>query len=131
VGAARLAALPIGGRTPIVAGLAKAADVLRAERRRDPDRAPLLVLVTDGRATHGGDPLPAARALVASTGGTSTGGNRLTSVVVDCESGFVRLGLAGRLATALGARLVPLDALRAGGPGDPGRPPARPERTAA
>jgi magnesium chelatase subunit D len=35
-------------------------------------------------------------------------------VVVDCESGPVRLGLAGRLATALDADLMPLDQLEAG-----------------
>jgi hypothetical protein len=34
-------------------------------------------------------------------------------VVVDCESGPVRLGLAGRLATALGARHLRLDQVSA------------------
>jgi magnesium chelatase subunit D len=36
--AARLAALPTGGRTPLAAGLLRAHDVLRAERIRDPRR---------------------------------------------------------------------------------------------
>jgi magnesium chelatase subunit D len=35
-------------------------------------------------------------------------------VVVDCESGPIRLGLAGRLAAALDADIVPLDRLAAG-----------------
>ena len=52
-GARRLAVLPTGGRTPLAAGLAMAARVLAAERLRDPDRRPLLVVVTDGRATSG------------------------------------------------------------------------------
>jgi magnesium chelatase subunit D len=99
-GAARLRSLPTGGRTPLAAGLAKAADVLRVERVRDPARRPLLVLVTDGRATAGGDVERAAGLL----DGTA-------SVVVDCESGPVRLGLAVRLAARLRARLLPLDAL--------------------
>lgn len=99
-GAARLRSLPTGGRTPLAAGLARAAQVLRVERLRDPARRPLLVLVTDGRATHGGDPARAA-ALLAGT----------ASVVVDCESGPVRLGLAAGLAARMGARLLPLDAL--------------------
>ncbi|SEN19949.1 VWA domain-containing protein [Nonomuraea pusilla] len=99
-GAARLRSLPTGGRTPLAAGLAKAADVLRVERVRDPDRRPLLVLVTDGRATAGGD-VERAAALLDGTAG----------VVVDCESGPVRLGLAVRLAARLRARLLPLDAL--------------------
>ncbi|NEC80474.1 magnesium chelatase, partial [Streptomyces sp. SID7958] len=37
----------------------------------------------------------------------------IASVVVDCESGPVRLGLAGRLAGELGGGAVTLDALRA------------------
>lgn len=99
-GAARLRTLPTGGRTPLAAGLARAAEVLRVERLRDPARRPLVVLVTDGRATAGGD-VDRAAALLAGT----------ASVVVDCESGPVRLGLALRLAARLRARVLPLDAL--------------------
>ncbi|WP_420497452.1 VWA domain-containing protein [Parafrankia sp. FMc2] len=125
VGARYLAGLATGGRTPIAAGLDAAAGVLRAEARRDPHRRPLLVLVTDGRATAGPDPQGAARALVRGAGGVATRTGRppgtaprragLTSVVVDCETGPVRLGLAGRLAVALGASVVGLDALHAPG----------------
>ncbi|MER7547223.1 VWA domain-containing protein [Spirillospora sp. NPDC127506] len=96
-GAARLRALPTGGRTPLAAGLVKAAEVLRVERLRDPARRPLLVVVTDGRATAAGD-VDRAAGLLAGTAG----------IVVDCEDGPVRLGLAGKLAVRLGARLVPL-----------------------
>ncbi|WP_018658074.1 VWA domain-containing protein [Actinomadura flavalba] len=101
-GAARLRSLPTGGRTPLAAGLVRAAEVLRAERLRDPARRPLLVVVTDGRATAGGD-VDRAAGLLRGTAG----------VVVDCEGGPVRLGLAGRLAARLGARLVPLQDLGA------------------
>ncbi|MFE6936536.1 putative cobaltochelatase [Streptomyces sp. NPDC057699] len=106
--AARLETLPTGGRTPLAAGLLKAHDVLRVERLRDPSRRALLVVVTDGRATGGVDPVAlAARAgrLHASEG--------TASVVVDCESGFVRLGLAAQLARDLGGSAVTLDELRA------------------
>ncbi|MDG4863380.1 putative cobaltochelatase, partial [Streptomyces sp. T-3] len=51
--AARLESLPTGGRTPVAAGLLKAHEVLRIERLRDPARRPLVVVVTDGRATGG------------------------------------------------------------------------------
>ncbi|MGN9913040.1 magnesium chelatase subunit D family protein [Phytohabitans sp. LJ34] len=100
VGVQRLARLGTGGRTPLAAGLEAAARTLRAERRRDPRRRPLLVLVTDGRNTAGADPLT----VVPSLAGTA-------AVVVDCEAGPVRLGLARRLATALDASCVPLAAL--------------------
>ena len=39
---------------------------------------------------------------------------RVTSVVVDCESGAIRLGLAGGLARALDGTLLRLDELAAG-----------------
>ncbi|MFG3053871.1 putative cobaltochelatase [Kitasatospora sp. NPDC048239] len=110
VGAARLESLPTGGRTPLAAGLLRAHEVLRVERMRDPHRRPLLVVVTDGRATGGRDALPAAdraAGLLAAQG--------IASVVLDCESGPVRLGLAHKLAARLGASAVSLAELRAEG----------------
>ena len=53
VAARRLAELPSGGRTPLAEGLLCAAETLRVEGIRDPRRRPLLVVVTDGRATSG------------------------------------------------------------------------------
>ncbi|MGW2324795.1 putative cobaltochelatase [Streptomyces sp. NPDC001700] len=114
--AARLEQLPTGGRTPLAAGLLKAREVLRVERLRDPSRRPLLVVVTDGRATEskkatvsdGSTPVEragrAARLLA---------GDGVASVVVDCESGPVRLGLAGALARDLRGTPITLDELRA------------------
>ena len=106
--AARLEALPTGGRTPVAAGLLKAHEVLRVERLRDPSRRPLLVVVTDGRATGG--PEPVALATRAARLHAAEG---IASVVVDCESGPVRLGLAQDLARGLGSTAVTLDELRA------------------
>ncbi|MGY1639550.1 putative cobaltochelatase [Geodermatophilus sp. SYSU D00703] len=108
--AARLRDLPSGGRTPLAAGLLRAHETLRVERVRDPQRRPLLVVVTDGRATgaRGSTAVAdahAAAGLVAATG--------VASVVVDCESGPVRLGLAGALGAALGAHTLRLEELAA------------------
>ncbi|GAA2703657.1 putative cobaltochelatase [Micromonospora olivasterospora] len=103
---ARLAELPTGGRTPLAEGLLAAAELLRVERLRDPRRRPLVLVLTDGRATAGHRPLDrAARAaaVLAATGAPC--------VVVDCESGPVRLNLARRLATHLSARYHPLSSL--------------------
>lgn len=102
--ASRLADLPTGGRTPLAAGLEKAAEVLQREHRRERERRPLLVVLTDGRTTAGPDPRDAAAGL-----------RRLgvASVVVDTEEGHVRLGMAGALAGALGARCLRLEELRA------------------
>ncbi|GGT10413.1 putative cobaltochelatase [Streptomyces griseoviridis] len=106
--AVRLESLPTGGRTPLAAGLLRAHEVLRVERLRDPARRPLVVVVTDGRATGGPEPVAlaerAARLFAAES---------VASVVVDCEAGPVRLGLAGRLAGELGGTAVTLEELRA------------------
>jgi len=109
---ARLAALRTGGRTPLADGLLRARRLLAAERLRDPRRRPLLVVLTDGRATvaarPGNDPVrDACRAagLLAADG--------IATVVVDCEAGPVRLGLAAGVAAAARAALVPLADLSA------------------
>ncbi|NKQ54084.1 putative cobaltochelatase [Amycolatopsis sp. K13G38] len=99
--AARLEALPTGGRTPLAEGLLEAARVLRVESVRDPRRRPLLVVVTDGRATSGADAVRRAQAAAGLLAG-------VTAVVMDCETGRMRLGLAAELAEHLGAEHVPL-----------------------
>jgi magnesium chelatase subunit D len=108
--AARLTDLPTGGRTPLAAGLLRAHEVLRVERVRDPQRRPLLVVVTDGRATgaRGGDHLSDAYRVAGLLSASGTAG-----VVVDCESGPVRLGLAGALGAFLGGPTLRLEELAA------------------
>jgi magnesium chelatase subunit D len=123
--ARRLETMPTGGRTPLAAGLTEAYATLRREKLRDPLRRPLLVVVTDGRHNAGGEPGPAAGLLRR---------DGVAAVVVDCESGPVRLGLAVGLARALGADCVDVAGLSAGGavPGvrSAGRRPGGPEQSA-
>ena len=102
--AACLTDLPTGGRTPLSAGLLRAVEVLRVEAVRDPARRALVVIVTDGRYTSGPDPQLAAAHLV------RTGA---ACVVVDCESGPVRLGLASDLGRSLGGVALRLEELSA------------------
>jgi magnesium chelatase subunit D len=102
--ARRLEVLPTGGRTPLTAGLLLAHQTLGRERMRDPRRRPLLVVVTDGRHTSGEHPARVAAALA---------GQGVASVVVDCESGPVRLGMALSLAEHLGAEYLRLEDLAA------------------
>ncbi|WP_328603221.1 putative cobaltochelatase [Amycolatopsis sp. NBC_00345] len=99
--ASRLEGLPTGGRTPLAEGLLEAARVLRVEAIRDPRRRPLLVVVTDGRATSGADAVVRSQAAAGLLAG-------VTTIVMDCESGRMRLGLAAELAGHLGAEHVPL-----------------------
>jgi magnesium chelatase subunit D len=103
IAAKRLDDLPAGGRTPLAEGLMKAAEVVRRERLRDPSRRPLLVIVTDGRATAGPDAVGRAQQAAAYLVNENIG-----SIVVDCESGRMRMGLAANLAERLHAEHVPL-----------------------
>ena len=88
----RLETLPTGGRTPLAAGLLRPRDVLRVERLRDP-RAPPAARRRHRRPGHRAARRPSAlqraRACAPRVGAAS--------VVVDCETGPVRLGLADGL----------------------------------
>ncbi|MEU4450519.1 VWA domain-containing protein [Nocardioides sp. NPDC023903] len=104
--AARLDEVPAGGRTPLAEGLLEAARVLQREHLRDPDLRPLLVVVTDGRANskiHGKDAVRRSQQAAAYVAGLG-----VTTVVIDSESGPMRLGLARQLAAHLGAEHVPV-----------------------
>ncbi|MFD4327876.1 VWA domain-containing protein [Nocardioides sp. NPDC058538] len=109
--AARLDEVPAGGRTPLAEGLLEAARVLQREHLRDPDLRPLLVVVTDGRANssrktaqaHGKDAVRRSQQAAAYVAGLG-----VTTVVIDSESGPMRLGLARQLAQHLGAEHVPV-----------------------
>lgn len=100
----RLSDVTTGGRTPLAEGLAAAAEVIDLAARREPRRRPLLVVVTDGRATAGRD--APARADAAARGIARRG---VDAVVVDCEQGMIRLGMAAELAGRLHAQYLTLD----------------------
>ncbi|HEX4540716.1 MAG TPA: VWA domain-containing protein [Acidimicrobiales bacterium] len=110
VARARLASLPTGGRTPLAAGIGVGLQV--AERARSGAYRPLVVVVSDGRATAG----PAGSDPVAAAQDAAAGVRRrgVASVVVDAEEGPVRLGLARSLAETMAARYVTVDELSAG-----------------
>ncbi|MGW5319662.1 VWA domain-containing protein [Nocardia thailandica] len=102
----RLSGLRTGGKTPLAAGLLEARRVIAREHVRDPRRRPMLVLLTDGRATGGPEPVVRARAAARLLGGEGR-----TAMVIDCERGMIRLGLAVDLAGDLRATYLRLDEL--------------------
>lgn len=102
---ARLSELPTGGTTPLADALDTALDVAVSARRENLE--PLVVLITDGRATVGGDdPVAAAHAAAARVAAA-----RVPTIVVDAEQQGTRLGIAADLARVLQAECVPLAAL--------------------
>ncbi|HUQ63607.1 MAG TPA: ATP-binding protein [Acidimicrobiales bacterium] len=112
VARARLGELSTGGRTPLAAGLTAAFELATAGNVGNTGHRPLIVVVSDGRATSGpkgSDPLDAAWAQAAAVRRRS-----IPAVVIDVEEGPTRLGLSAKLAEAMGARYLTLQTLSAG-----------------
>lgn len=104
----RLARFDTGGKTPLAEGLLAARELIVREKARDRARRCLVVVLTDGRATAGPDPLGRSR-----TAAARLVAEGAAAVVVDCETSYVRLGLAEQLARHLGAPAVRLEQLHA------------------
>ncbi|RKN84425.1 VWA domain-containing protein [Paenibacillus ginsengarvi] len=109
----KLRTLPTGGKTPLAAGLLKGAETLAAMKGQNTGHVPALILLTDGRANvrcnPERDPLEESRDIagrIAEMG--------IQALVIDTESGYVKLGYAKRLASELGAAYCLLDELEAG-----------------
>ncbi|AKK03389.1 vWA domain-containing protein [Corynebacterium epidermidicanis] len=104
----RLADVRTGGRTPLGEGLLMAQELVDRELRREPGRRPLLVVLSDGRATSS-----SGLAGVQQAANAIALRGVMTSVVIDCESGRTRLGLAVSLAQQLGGTCLQLTELNA------------------
>ncbi|NMM85246.1 magnesium chelatase [Rhodococcus sp. SRB_17] len=104
----RLQSMRTGGKSPLAEGFLRAREVVLRERLRDPHRRALVVALTDGRATGGKDALHRARVAAHLLADAS-----VASIVVDCETGLVRLGLAAELARELRGGCVRLAELSA------------------
>lgn len=104
----RLARFDTGGKTPLAEGLLAARELIVREKARDRARRSLVVVLTDGRATGGPDPLGRTRSAAARLVAEGA-----AAVVVDCETSYVRLGLAEELARHLGAPAIRLEQLHA------------------
>jgi magnesium chelatase subunit D len=78
--------------------------------KRDSELEPLLIVVTDGRANavHEGEKDPVAAAISIAE---KIAKAKITSVVIDTESGFIKLGLAKKVAAAMQANYYTLQKL--------------------
>jgi magnesium chelatase subunit D len=110
-GGKKLSVSAHGGVTPLAAGLDMAFEVVKAAKIKDKDMLPVIVLVTDGRATYSergpdafGDALRSASRI---------GAEKIKSVVIDTDRNFIRLNLAEKLAAAMDADRYQLEDLRA------------------
>ena len=106
----RLAEMPTGGKTPLADGLALSLQTLALLDKRDSELEPILIVVTDGRANavHEGEKEPVAAAINIAE---KIAKAKITSVVIDTESDFIKLGIAKKLAAAMQANYYTLQRL--------------------
>lgn len=102
--------LPTGGRTPLPHALQLALETL--DKRNGSGAPPLLIILSDGKANvalnDSGDPWKETllfAGLLADRG--------IPALVLDTETGYLRLGKASQLAQALGAECLTLEELSA------------------
>lgn len=105
--------MPVGGRTPLSAGLVKAHELLRNALLRDPFSRPIVLMLTDGKANVAvGAKKPIEEALEFAARMASD--ERIQFIVVDTEgNGLIRFGFPIQLAAAMNARYFQIEDLKA------------------
>jgi magnesium chelatase subunit D len=103
--------IPVGGKTPLSAGLLMATDVLMREKRTHPDVEPLLIIMTDGAGNVSVGPLPPQEEsyhfaeIIAH--------EKVKSLVINMEHAAFDQGLAKQLADHLNAPCFALSEIKA------------------
>jgi len=106
-----LANLPIGGKTPLAAGLWLARETIQKELRRYPELMPLLIILTDGAGNVSmGNMPPQVEAFGVAE---QLQEDNVKSIVINMESAEYDKGLARALADHLGGTCYNLASLQA------------------
>ncbi|BBB89417.1 putative cobaltochelatase [Methylomusa anaerophila] len=107
-----LVELPVGGKTPLAAGLIKAQEVVRQHLKRSPHMRPIVVILSDGKANVAmAEDKPLAEAHRAAANMREE--FDIKYIVVDTEQkGLLSFGKAQELATRLGAECYTIDQLK-------------------
>lgn len=105
--------LPVGGRTPLSAGLTQSYEILRNYLLREPSARPIAIIITDGKSNVAlGNRKPLDESLLLAE--RLAAESRIQFIVVDTEAqGLVTFGLARRLAAAINGQYFRIEDLRA------------------
>ncbi len=106
-----LADIPVGGKTPLSAGLTLATKVFEQEKRTHPDVMPLMILLTDGAGNVSMTDLPPQEEAHRVADGLREA--HIRGVVINMEHAAFDQGLARALAERLGAPCYTLRELKA------------------
>lgn len=106
----QLEILPTGGRTPLAQGIKTSLELIRAERFKDEDTLPILVLVSDGRANasiNGGNAMEEA---MKEASKVKLQGYK--SIMIDTENDFIQMNFAKDIAKLMGATYYKIENLK-------------------
>jgi magnesium chelatase subunit D len=106
-----LQSIPVGGKTPLSAGLVLAHEIIKREKSLHPDVMPLLILLTDGAGNvslSGKAPQEEANLIAA-----QIRQEKIKTVTINMEHAAFDQGLAAKLAEQLGGPCYSLAQLRA------------------
>ena len=106
-----MADIPVGGKTPLSAGLMMAFKVITQEQRLHPDVMPLMILLTDGAGNVAMTDLPPQAEAYRTADMIHE--EKIRSVVINMEHAAFDQGLARGLAEHLGCACLTLSDLRA------------------
>jgi len=109
---ARLKELPTGGKTPLSSGLQLGLETIQRELRKSKRLATLLVLITDGKANvsmqKDGKPFEEAKIIAHRIKEIGT-----KSIIIDTETGFIRLGRLQELSEVMEGKYYHLEDIKA------------------
>ncbi len=103
--------IPVGGKTPLSAGLSLAFDVMRQEQIRHPDVTPLMILLTDGAGNVSLTNLPPQQE--AHQIADQFRHHNIRNITINMEHAAFDQGLAQQLADRLGGPCYTLNELKA------------------
>jgi len=100
----------VGGKTPLSIGLLKSTELMKSMLRKNNEIMPVVVIISDGRANYdssAGKPWENALQVA-----KKISAEPIRFIVVDTEVGFIRLGMAKKLAATLQADYFYLEDLK-------------------
>ena len=101
--------LPTGGRTPLSSGLLKTMEIIEREKTKDVNSLPLVVLLSDGKSNVGLDGTKTMHESELQNICEEFKFRGVRTIVIDTETGYVKLGKAKDLATHIGGTYITLE----------------------
>jgi magnesium chelatase subunit D len=99
-----------GGRTPLGTAIEKSLELMKGLMRKNNEIQPVIILMSDGKANQSQGTTNALQAAVQAA--EKAAKEKVRFIVIDTETGFIRLGLAMKLANALNGEYYKLDDLK-------------------